>query len=195
MVVQNLQRSLLFIPAAEVFDDASGEIAALEAVVAAEPERRMELLQLLHSRCTDLKAEIRAVMLKHGVKTMRLVPVKRSYAFEDPSIPAREQWVLKVSYGIKGQGVAWLAAGYIRASCLASQADFSMFKLATSRPLIGFQHPLCNHNCTLHSLHAPCRCGTLLVCLPCLWGSVAPTLWQWLVLRHPCWRACSSSVA
>jgi hypothetical protein len=35
-------------------------------------------------------------MLRHGVKAMRLVPVKRSYAFEDPAIPSREQWVIKV---------------------------------------------------------------------------------------------------
>lgn len=65
----------------------------------------MELLQLLHSRCTDLKAEIRAVMLKHGIKTMRLVPVKRNYAFENSSIPAREQWVLKVGKDIDFCGV------------------------------------------------------------------------------------------
>lgn len=96
VVVPNLQRSLLIIPSVDVFDDASGEIASLEAAVAADSDRKMELLQLLHSRCTDLKAEIRAVMLKHGIKTMRLVPVKRHYAFEDPNIPSREQWVLKV---------------------------------------------------------------------------------------------------
>jgi hypothetical protein len=52
--------------------------------------------QALHARCGELKAEIRALMLSHGVKAMRLVPVKRSYAFEDPVIPSREQWVIKV---------------------------------------------------------------------------------------------------
>jgi len=35
-------------------------------------------------------------MLRHGIKSMRLVPVKRNYAFEDTAIPAREQWVIKV---------------------------------------------------------------------------------------------------
>jgi hypothetical protein len=54
-------------------------------------------VQLLHARCTELKAELRALMLRHGIKSMRLVPVKRNYAFEDTSIPAREQWVIKVS--------------------------------------------------------------------------------------------------
>jgi hypothetical protein len=38
-------------------------------------------------------------MLKHGIKSMRLVPVKRNYAFEDPAIPTREQWVIKVLSG------------------------------------------------------------------------------------------------
>lgn len=55
-------------------------------------------VQLLHARCTDLKSELRTLMLQHGIKSMRLVPVKRSYAFEDPNIPAREQWVIKVGY-------------------------------------------------------------------------------------------------
>jgi len=54
-------------------------------------------------RCADLKAELRALLLKHGVKSMRVVPVKRRYAFEDASIPHGEQWVLKV--GAKGGGV------------------------------------------------------------------------------------------
>eukprot|EP00883_Tetradesmus_obliquus_P007895 jgi/Sobl393_1/18556/SZX64231.1 len=98
VVVPNLHRSVLFVPAPSVFDDASGELAALEAAVAADPSRRMELLQALHARCGELKAEIRALMLSHGVKAMRLMPVKRSYAFEDPAIPQREQWVLKVRY-------------------------------------------------------------------------------------------------
>lgn len=61
-------------------------------------------VQLLHARCTDLKAELRAVMLKHGIKSMRLVPVKRNYAFEDPAIPTREQWVIKVCQGRGGTG-------------------------------------------------------------------------------------------
>lgn len=59
-------------------------------------------------RCADLKAELRALLLKHGVKSMRVVPVKRRYAFEDASIPHGEQWVLKV--GARGGGV-WLFGG------------------------------------------------------------------------------------
>jgi DNA polymerase alpha subunit A len=50
----------------------------------------------LHKRCGELKAEIRALMLGHGVKAMRVMPVKRNYAFEDPAIPSRKQWVIKV---------------------------------------------------------------------------------------------------
>lgn len=53
-------------------------------------------MSLLQGRATDLKAELRALFLKHGVKSMRVVPVKRNYAFEDAAVPHGEQWVLKV---------------------------------------------------------------------------------------------------
>jgi hypothetical protein len=43
-----------------------------------------------------LKAEVKALMERHGVKNSRAKPVKRKYAFEDPAIPHGEQWVLKV---------------------------------------------------------------------------------------------------
>jgi hypothetical protein len=46
VVVPNLHRSLLVVPRPEVFEDAGGEIAALEAAVAAEPECKIELLQV-----------------------------------------------------------------------------------------------------------------------------------------------------
>jgi hypothetical protein len=46
VVVPNLHRSVLFVPSPSVFDDASGELAALEAAVAADPSKKMELLQV-----------------------------------------------------------------------------------------------------------------------------------------------------
>lgn len=46
VVVPNLHRSLLVVPRPEVFEDADGEIAALEAAVAADPARKIELLQV-----------------------------------------------------------------------------------------------------------------------------------------------------
>jgi hypothetical protein len=46
VVVPNLHRSVLFVPSPAVFDDASGELAALEAAVAADPSKKMELLQV-----------------------------------------------------------------------------------------------------------------------------------------------------
>jgi hypothetical protein len=47
-------------------------------------------------RAADLKAELRALLLRQGVRSMRVVPVKRNYAFEDPAVPHGEQWVIKV---------------------------------------------------------------------------------------------------
>jgi hypothetical protein len=46
VVVPNLHRSLLVVPRPSVFDDSDGEIAALEAAVAADPARKIELLQV-----------------------------------------------------------------------------------------------------------------------------------------------------
>lgn len=46
VVVPNLHRSLLVVPRPEVFDDSDGQIAALEAAVAADPARKIELLQV-----------------------------------------------------------------------------------------------------------------------------------------------------
>jgi hypothetical protein len=48
-------------------------------------------------RCSAAKAELREILAKHGIKSFRMVPVKRSYAFEDPAVPHGEQWVIKVS--------------------------------------------------------------------------------------------------
>jgi hypothetical protein len=48
------------------------------------------------ARAADLKAELRALLLRQGVRSMRVVPVKRNYAFEEEGIPHGEQWVLKV---------------------------------------------------------------------------------------------------
>jgi len=46
VVVPNLHRSLLVVPRPEVFDDSDGQIAALEAAVAADTSRKIELLQV-----------------------------------------------------------------------------------------------------------------------------------------------------
>jgi hypothetical protein len=48
--VPNLQRSLLVVPRESVFEDAAGELAALEAAAAADPAQRGELLRALHVR-------------------------------------------------------------------------------------------------------------------------------------------------
>jgi hypothetical protein len=43
-----------------------------------------------------VKEEVRALLQRSGVATMRMMPVRRSYAFENRSVPHGEQWVLKV---------------------------------------------------------------------------------------------------
>jgi hypothetical protein len=47
--VTGLHYSVIVVPAPWVFADGSGEIAALEAEVAEQPERKMELVHLLQA--------------------------------------------------------------------------------------------------------------------------------------------------
>lgn len=66
--------------------------------MAEAPARRGELIRLLQERCAPLKAELRTLLLKHGVTNFRMVPVKRTYAFEEEGVPHGEQWCLKIRY-------------------------------------------------------------------------------------------------
>ena len=68
-------------------------------------------------RASDLKAELRALLLRHGVRSMRVVPVKRNYAFEDPGVAHGEQWVLKVR-ARWGSGPVSFVVGRLDTSCL-----------------------------------------------------------------------------
>ncbi|KAG2500449.1 hypothetical protein HYH03_002016 [Edaphochlamys debaryana] len=100
VVVRNLTRSLLVVPrpGAGVFDDSDGAISAAQAAAAADPSKKIDLLKLLQERCAPLKDELRSLLSKAGVSAMRMVPVRRSYAFEHKEVPHGEQWVLKVRY-------------------------------------------------------------------------------------------------
>ena len=52
----------------------------------------------LQELMSDVKAEVRAVLQQHGVGQFRIKPVQRNYAFENPEVAHRLQWVLKVTY-------------------------------------------------------------------------------------------------
>ena len=63
-----------------------------------EPRRghHLRLPACLQERCGPVKEEVRALLQRSGVATMRMMPVRRSYAFENRAVPHGEQWVLKV---------------------------------------------------------------------------------------------------
>ncbi|GIM16515.1 hypothetical protein Vretimale_19154 [Volvox reticuliferus] len=98
VTVRGLQRCLLVVPRPEVFEDGDGAIATLEAAVKADPSRRVDLIKLLQERCSSVREEVRGLLTKAGVSSMRMMPVKRSYAFENKDVPHGEQWVIKVRY-------------------------------------------------------------------------------------------------
>ena len=50
-------------------------------------------------RCSEVKAELREVLGRHGIKQHRMVPVKRNYAFEVEGVPHGEQHCIKVWTG------------------------------------------------------------------------------------------------
>lgn len=97
-VLANLHYSLLVIPTEDIFKDEDGELALLEAAAAADPEKKIDLVKHLHGMCSSLKAEVRDTLMRHNIHSMRMVPVKRKYAFENPLIPQGDQYVLKVRY-------------------------------------------------------------------------------------------------
>ncbi|GLI66368.1 hypothetical protein VaNZ11_010151 [Volvox africanus] len=98
VTVRGLQRCLLVVPRPEVFEDRDGAIAALEAAVKADPSRRVELIKLLQERCSSVRDEVRGLLTRAGVSSLRMMPVKRNYAFESKEVPHGEQWVIKVRY-------------------------------------------------------------------------------------------------
>ncbi|GLC52568.1 hypothetical protein PLESTB_000644200 [Pleodorina starrii] len=98
VVVRGLQRCLLVVPRPELFADPDGAIAAAEEAAAEDPARKADLKKMLQERCAPLREEVRGLLSKAGVGAMRMVPVKRSYAFENKDVPQGEQWVLKVRY-------------------------------------------------------------------------------------------------
>ncbi|PNW83953.1 hypothetical protein CHLRE_04g214350v5 [Chlamydomonas reinhardtii] len=98
VAVRGLQRTLIVVPRREVFEDGDGAIVAMHAAVKADPARKPELMKMLQERCGPLRDEVRSLLTKAGVSAMRMVPVRRSYAFENRDVPHGEQWVIKVRY-------------------------------------------------------------------------------------------------
>ncbi|GAX83060.1 hypothetical protein CEUSTIGMA_g10486.t1 [Chlamydomonas eustigma] len=98
VLVKGLQRSLIVVPRKDIFDDRDGEISQLEAEAAAEPSKKINLLKYLQERCKDVKAELRELLSRHGIKQHRMVPIKRNYAFEVDGVPHGLQYCIKVRY-------------------------------------------------------------------------------------------------
>lgn len=45
-----------------------------------------------------MKAEVKRLLLHHGISQFRIRPVRRDYAFEQAGVPHGQQWVLKICY-------------------------------------------------------------------------------------------------
>lgn len=69
----------------------------------------------VQERCTGVKAELRELLARHGIKQHRMVPVKRSYAFEVEGVPHGQQYVIKVCRG----------AGHVLGSCMHAIMHYS----------------------------------------------------------------------
>ena len=97
--VGDLVRNLFVVPRPEVVQRTE-ELHDLEATWEQEgrTEDKMALLKHLHALLGPLKAEVRQLLKGAGISTFTMVPVRRSYAFEEQHVPRGRQWVLKVKY-------------------------------------------------------------------------------------------------
>ena len=105
--VEGLQRCLFAVPEphCRLFDDESGELAGLEATLAAatddESKRTAKnaLLRALNARSKPLRDELRTALLSRGVTTITAMKtVRRHYAFERDDVTRGAQYVVKVKY-------------------------------------------------------------------------------------------------
>lgn len=103
VAVRGMYRSVFVVPSPGTFEDDAEEIRSLERRMAEAPEdksRRLDLVKFLNGCIRPLKQELHEVLESHNVSKYGLMPVKRSYAFEDATIPHGEQWVLKLRYQV-----------------------------------------------------------------------------------------------
>ena len=105
--VEGLQRCLFAVPEpnCRLFDDDSGELAGLEAALAAAADEETKrsaknaLLRALNLRSKPLRDELRTALLARGVTTITAMKtVRRHYAFERDDVPRGAQYVVKVKY-------------------------------------------------------------------------------------------------
>ncbi len=97
--VSDLVRNLFVVPRVGVVQRTE-ELQDLESTWDQEGrvEDKVALLKHLHALLGPLKAEVRQLLKGAGISTFTMVPVRRSYAFEEQHVPKGKQWVLKVKY-------------------------------------------------------------------------------------------------
>lgn len=95
-IVKDLDRILYVTPKPNIFSPDDSELSRLESEVAKDPGNKMQLMKYLQNCAEPVKQEVRAHLLKAGVKKFRMKPVKRKYAFEEQCVSHGEQYVLKV---------------------------------------------------------------------------------------------------
>ncbi|ESQ31194.1 hypothetical protein EUTSA_v10003515mg [Eutrema salsugineum] len=99
VVVKNIQRCVYAIPNTSIFP--SHELIMLEQEVKDSKLSPESFRGKLHEMASKLKNEISQQLLQLNVSNFSMAPVKRSYAFERPDVPAGEQYVFKINYPFK----------------------------------------------------------------------------------------------
>ena len=92
VVVKSVNRTVFVVPKEPI----SLPINLLDS--AADDSEKREYMTSLHAAFSDVKAEVRQILGKHGVSKMTMKPVLRTYAFEEKSVSHGKQWVLKVRF-------------------------------------------------------------------------------------------------
>jgi DNA polymerase alpha subunit A len=93
--VQNLQRSVIAVPANDALSDP--ELPELEtAVPAGKPNPA--LFKKLHALSSAMKQELQQVLISRGIEHFSFLPVKKTYTFERADVPKGGGYFLELNY-------------------------------------------------------------------------------------------------
>lgn len=73
---------------------------------------------------------MRETLLRQGVSSMRMLPVKRNYAFENPDVPHGEQYILKVGVGGSTVHMGGGSTVSLHTACLSACPPACQFRSA-----------------------------------------------------------------
>lgn len=110
VMVNEMQRSLFVIPKPGTFSHSELDELEEKAEGGGEEDRK-KLMTTLHTLAGPVKGEVADLLMDNGVNAFSMVPVRRSYAFENPHIPRGTGYCLKLKYPYKSPALPYGVSG------------------------------------------------------------------------------------